>query len=286
MKYGLDTPRGRIKAMAGLLVIIAMMAMQEARAQDDTAVRALEQHVEQLEAQMKAIQNELMRVKSHSAREAQKVTEVEEMARTIDRRGSEDHKHMLFFRGGFAHSMQNRNGVTLQSNVAPVGAQDQADKDAWYIGAGFDFSLTNDLWGIMPKTDVMAELMFEYKRFGVAQGNALANAPTQLAGGGLNPRAVTVSQFTLTAAPKIKFLDGYKLRPWIIPAGLALHVISPPSESITVLTPGVMFAAGADYNIWKDFYVGVDARYHVTGGKHDGVNIDGLTAGGYIGIGF
>ncbi len=286
MKYGLDTLRRRINVITGLLIILAIMAMQEVWAQD-TAVRTLEQHVEQLEAQMKAIQDELMRVKSRSAREAQKMVEVEEMTRAIDRRGRENHKHhMLFFRGGFAHSMQNRNGVTLQSNVAPVGAQDQANKDAWYIGAGLDFSLTNDLWGIMPKTDVMAELMFEYKRFGVAQGNALANAPTQLAGGALNPRAVTVSQFTLTAAPKIKFLDGYKLRPWIIPAGLALHVISPPSESITVLTPGVMFAAGADYNIWKDFYVGVDARYHVTGGKHDGVNVDGLTAGGYIGIGF
>ena len=64
-------------------------------------------------------------------------------------------------------------------------------------------------------------------------GNVLANEPTQLAGGALNPRGVTVNQFTLTAAPKIKFLEGAKFRPWIIPAGLAIHVISPPSESIT-----------------------------------------------------
>ncbi len=195
--------------------------------------------------------------------------------------------HRVFFRGGFAHSMQNRNGVTIQSNVAPVGAQDNADKNAWYIGAGFDFNLSNDLWGLMPKTSAMAELMFEYKQFGAnVQGNVLANTPTQLAGGTLNPRSVTVSQLTVSAAPKIMFLKGHKFRPWIIPAGLALHVISPPSESITVLIPGVMFAAGAEYNIWQDFYIGADARYHVTGGKVDGVNIDGLTAGGYLGIGF
>ena len=90
----------------------------------------------------------------------------------------------------------------------------------------------------------------------------------------------------MTAAPKIKFLEGYRFRPWIIPAGLGIHVISPPSESITVLIPGVMFGAGADYRIWKDFFVGVDARYHLTSGRTDGIKIDGVTAGGYLGIGF
>ena len=50
--------------------------------------------------------------------------------------------------------------------------------------------------------------------------------------------------------------------------------------------PGVVFAGGAEYRIWKDFYAGVDARYHITGGKKDGINVDGLTAGGYLGIGF
>lgn len=81
-------------------------------------------------------------------------------------------------------------------------------------------------------------------------------------------------------------MEGSKLRPWIIPIGFGVHVISPPSESVTFFNPGIMFGAGVDYKIWKDFYVGVDARYHVTGGKKDGVNVDGLTAGGYVGIGF
>jgi len=45
-------------------------------------------------------------------------------------------------------------------------------------------------------------------------------------------------------------------------------------------------SGGAEYRVWKDFYAGVDARYHITGGKKDGINVDGLTAGGYLGIGF
>ncbi|WP_258193068.1 hypothetical protein [Nitrosomonas oligotropha] len=54
----------------------------------------------------------------------------------------------------------------------------------------------------------------------------------------------------------------------------------------TFFIPGVVFAGGAEYRVWKDFYAGVDARYHITGGKKDGINVDGLTAGGYLGIGF
>ncbi|WP_394807701.1 hypothetical protein [Nitrosomonas sp.] len=169
--------------------------------------------------------------------------------------------------GIFPHSSQHRNGMTFQSTVVSAGAQEQPDKNAWYVGAGFDFNLTKDAWGLAPKTNVFAELMFEYKQFGShVQGNALANVPTQLVGGALNPQNIIVSQLSISAAPKIKFMEGSRLRPWVI--------------------PGVVFGGGVDYRIWKDFYVGLDARYHVTGGKKDGVNVDGLTAGGYVGIGF
>jgi opacity protein-like surface antigen len=271
---------------------------------DDASTRALEQKIQQLEAQLRIIRNELDQVKSEAIYKKE-MTEHREKATTAvpeekltttvpekkettivqDRLG---HKHhMLFFRGGFTHAMQRRNGTSIQSNVAPVGAQDLADRDGWYVGAGFDFSLTNNIWGLLPRTEVMSELMFEYKEFADnVKGNALANNPTQLAGGAFNPRNVTVTQVSLSAAPKIKFMEGSKIRPWIIPAGLALHVISPPSESISFWIPGVMFGAGVDYNFWKDFYIGIDGRYHLTGGKADGIKVDGMTAGGYLGIGF
>ena len=207
--------------------------------------------------------------------EAQKVAKIEETAAST-RRILDSSPHMLFFRGGYARSNDLRNGVSIQSGGIG-GAGGQADRDAWYIGAGFDFNLTNDVWGLIPSTSLVSELMFEYKEFG-----------TRIAGNALTPpgSGVNVSQFTLTASPKIKFFEGSRFRPWIIPAGLGIHVISPPSESITVLIPGVMFAIGADYRIWKNFFVGVDGRYHLTSGRTDGIKIDGMTAGDYLGIGF
>lgn len=295
MKHFFDKTRPTVSVAAASLAIVMSTVVPQVSAQD-ARTQALERSLKQLEASLQAIRNELNQVKAESARdaqklmkieeksasmekrqglEAQKVTKIEEVAASMEkRRYSRD--HMLFFRGGFAHSNDHRNGVSIQSSGLG-GAGGQADRDAWYIGAGFDWNLTNDIWGLMPKTSVISELMFEYKEFGSkVQGNALPPL-----GAGVN-----VSQFTLTAAPKIKFLEGSRFRPWIIPAGLGIHVISPPSESITVLIPGVMFGAGADYRIWKDFFVGVDARYHLTSGRNDGIKIDGVTAGGYVGIGF
>ena len=82
-------------------------------------------------------------------------------------------------------------------------------------------------------------------------------------------------------------MKGSAFRPWILPIGFSMDVISPPSESITVLQPGMVFGAGADYNLWKNIYVGVDARYHhALGNGVDRVNVNGFTAGGYLGLGF
>jgi len=81
-------------------------------------------------------------------------------------------------------------------------------------------------------------------------------------------------------------MKGSKFRPWVIPVGLELNVISPPSDAITVLNPGLGFGAGADYNLWKDIHIGADARYHLSLDDVDGVDTDGVTAGGYIGFGF
>ncbi|SDX43605.1 porin family protein [Nitrosomonas halophila] len=285
MKQFFPRKRSTSGFMIGAFGIMAAMASPQVLAQD-AATRLLEEQVRTLEQQLQSIRGELDRVKTDTAKDARKVRELEQSAVSfgnVERKS----KHMVFFRGGFAHNDNKRNGVSIQSAVAPVGAQDRAGKDAWYVGAGFDFNLTDDVWGMMSGTSVFAELMFEYKQFSNSVlGNALANEPTQLAGGALNPRKVTVSQFTLTAAPKIKFMEGSKFRPWVIPAGLALHVISPPSESITVLQPGVMFGVGADYNVWKEIFIGADARYQLAGGKLDGVNVSGLTVGGYVGIGF
>ncbi len=307
MKNLLNKVRLASRITAGSFFMVAAMAAPQALAHDVAAER-----IKQLEQSLQAIQVELQRMKSESAQAAQKVKSIEQttsqteqkinsleerkaafVERTdmkTERIGSDitEKTRMLHFRGGFAHMMNHRNGVSIQSQVSPVGAQDQPDKQGWYVGAGIDWGLTRDMWGLMPKTTVFAELMFEYKQFGahVLGNGAVGNAPSVLAGGAVNPINVTVSQFTVSASPKIKFFEGSKIRPWVIPAGLAVHVMSPPSESITVLAPGVQFGAGVDYNIWKDFFVGIEGRYHLTAGRTDNVNLSGMTAGGYVGIGF
>lgn len=280
----------------------APQALAGSVAQHHAEVDAMSRKVEMLESQLQAMQSELESLRSQSSHssysssssaDSAKVQELEAWMNSVKASrslASVKHDNTIFFRGGYARMDELRNGVSIQSDVVPLGAQDQADQDAWYIGAGFDFGLTDDVWGMMANTEVLAELMFEYKHFGNAQGNCLASDPTCLAalvgGAGGPAREVTVNQFTLTASPKIKFMKGSPIRPWLIPVGLGIHVISPPSESITVLDPGVMFAGGVDYRLWKDIFIGVDARYHVTGGDSDGVNTNGFTAGGYLGIGF
>ncbi len=285
-------------------ICLSILTVSQAYAQDASAqrIKQLESTLQQIQDELNRIKaesartqemhNELNRVKAESAETTQKVEQIEEarVAREKARdEGMSNKKIMLFFRGGYGRSDEHRNGVSIESRVAPIGAQEQADQHAWYTGAGFDFQLTKDTWGYIPKTEIHAELMFEYLQYGHGiQGNVLANAPTQLAGGALNPRGVTVNQFTLTASPKIKFnhFAEYKIRPWIIPAGLAIHVISPPSESITYIDPGIMFAGGVEYNIWRDFFIGADARYQLTAGSLDGAKFGGMTVGGYLGIGF
>ncbi len=106
--------------------------------------------------------------------------------------------------------------------------------------------------------------------------------------------------FTLAASPKFKFnlLDN-NLRPWVIPAGLAIQVISPPSSGVTVLNPALMLGTGVEYRIWKDIWLGTDFRYQFGGGDlqysarlPDGTSAlnssttNGLQVGGYLGIGF
>lgn len=269
---------------------------------DDARVDALEAQVGEMSQMLKTMQDELNRVRTAASRGASestaKVQELDQWMASVKAApaSARSKDNMVFFRGGWADQDHTRSGVSIPAVGRPVGLVDRGDDQAWYVGAGFDFSLDDDLFGLMDNTEVLAELMFEWKDFGSSAGVGVSSdggnlgAPNLDGSAGVNAtltsKNVSVSQFTITASPKIKFMKGSALRPWIIPAGLAFHVISPPSEAITVFTPGMMFAAGADYNLWENIYVGVDARYHLTSNNSDGVNVDGYTAGGYIGIGF
>ncbi|MDD2661868.1 MAG: hypothetical protein PHY54_19665 [Methylococcales bacterium] len=272
--------------MAGALVSPQAMALSKA----DRVAEAANNKVDALEAQMQAMQAELSRLKAAANRpsaDAGKVQELDQWMNSVKaapKEGKKSKDNMVLFRGGYAHANQKRGGTN--GSVSGGGAvsaagdflvgsdADRADKDAWYFGAAFDFSLNDDLFGLMDKTEVLAELGVEYKQY---------SAKTQSV---LSGQSVTTNQVNLSAAPKIKFLKGNAFRPWLMPVGLDLNVVSPPSGAVTVLNPGLVFGVGADYKIWKDVYVGADTRYHYSTGNLDGVNTDGVTAGGYLGLGF
>jgi hypothetical protein len=260
--------------------------------------------VDALESQLQAMQAEIRSLRAASGRphvdpDTAKVQELDAWMNTVkseghSSKGAKD--NMVFFRGGYSRATNGARGgfnavPGLTSGAAggvlhagdplnSFGASGDplvgggVDSDAWYFGAGFDFSINDNLFGMMHGTEVMAELLVDYKEFSDKTFSAVTG------------QGVTTNQLTLAASPKIKFLKGHDFRPWLIPAGFEINVISPPSGAVTVLNPGMMFGAGADYKVWKDIYVGADVRYHYSADDTDGVDTDGITAGGYLGLGF
>jgi hypothetical protein len=260
-----------------------------------------------LEAQLRAVQEEVAALRAQQAGgtatavDTAKVEELDQWMASVKAAPviEKTKDNMMFFRGGYGHSNTTRGGTLDPTSVPGVASNPNGvavgrinDKDAWYIGAGFDFSVNNNLFGLLDNTEVLTEMMFDYKQYAKRSNNGLSAAEVGVVNTlgynlpAANTQTATINQFTLAASPKIKFMKGSAFRPWLIPVGLEINVISPPSNAITVLNPGMQFGLGADYKIWKDLYVGADARYHYSASKVDGVNTNGLTAGGYLGLGF
>ncbi len=188
----------------------------------------------------------------------------------------------MFFRGGFAGLNSNRGGELFVDGHNAAGRND--DSTGYYVGAGTDLMLTKDLWGMMKGIAVLGEIGVEYKRFSSKTvANSDTTGVTGVSNAGLSK--VQVTMLTVDVAPKVKFRQGTDFQPWIIPVGLDFHVISPPSNQTNYLDIGVQFGAGAEYRIWKEFWLGVDGRYHLASGATNSVNNFG-TLGGYAGIGF
>lgn len=267
-----------------------------------------------VDARLRAMENEIqgLRAELNNARAAvrtqggAKVQEVEAAQAQLDQRVTEVEKKeeqerdddLVFFRGGFAQLSHQRKNELLTNNPLLNGQSGQ-NGEGWYVGAGLDHRLTSDLWGATDLLAVDGEIMFQYMNFGQATNGFVSYTLNSLGMPGNIKNQVT--QFMLTASPKLKFnvLDG-DLRPWIIPFGLSINVISPPSSGVTVLNPGLMLGTGLEYRVWKNIWVGADFRYNFTGGDlnyqytnpNNGVRVlnkvstDGLMAGGYFGIGF
>lgn len=192
--------------------------------------------------------------------------------------------NQVFFRGGWAGMTSDRSKEVF-TNAAGLGSQPlKNDGDSGhYIGAGLDLVLSKDVWGMLNKTWALGEIGVEYKKL----GSKVVCQPTMalLGVSTCNPTEVQITMLTVDVAPKIKFMEGSRLRPWIIPIGLDFHVISPPSDDVTVLDIGVQFGAGVEYRLYKAFHVGLDGRFHLATGATDTTNNFG-TLGAYVGISF
>lgn len=293
---------------AAAFTVASAVASPEALAltKAERIAEAASNKADALEAQLQAVQNELASLRAAvsskpTCDDCEKIQELDQWMQQVKSAPVkvETKDNMVFFRGGYSHLNRGRGGTLDPTDVPGVGSNRNgvavgsiSDQDGWYFGAGFDFSLNDDLFGLMDDTEVLAELLIDYRQLAEKKPNGLSPEEVAVANSlgfdlpAANTQSATVNQLSIGASPKIKFMKGSKFRPWIIPVGLELNIISPPSDAITVLNPGMQFGAGMDYNIWKSIYVGADARYHHSLDDVDGVDTDGVTAGGYVGLGF
>jgi len=249
--------------------------------------------MQQMAAQMKAMQAELDRVKAsadNAAAAAPKVQELDQWMASVKHTpeattSSKD--NVVRVRGGWGVADQARG-----SNLSPtggagdplIGTKTPASQDMYYYGAAFDYNINNDLFGFHDGTSFQIEFGAEYGNFGNHQSSGLTG--NNGVAYGFNNSAVLVNQLRINASPKIKFMHDSRLRPWLIPVGLDINIISPPSGSVTVMNTGMNFGGGVDYDIWRGIIIGVDGRYHYTPQTINGVNTDGFTLGGSVGFKF
>ena len=195
--------------------------------------------------------------------------------------------NMVFFRGGWAGLVNDRS-EEVETDVFNFSQKNDSNK-GYYVGAGLDLVMSKDLWGMLPGTWALGEISVEYKRWNSKKVTQAVPTTAALAGVTTSTvetdKKVKLTMLTVSISPKIMFMEKSRFRPWIIPVGLDFHVISPPSNSTTVLDIGAQFAVGAQYRVWKAIHIGVDGRFHLAAGETETTNNFG-TVGGYLGIAF
>ncbi|MDO9423428.1 MAG: hypothetical protein Q7T40_04490 [Methylobacter sp.] len=281
--------------MTGALV--SPQAVAGSKSQHHAEVAGVSSKVDALEAQLQAMQSEISRLRAETSRprssaEADKVQELDQWMTSVKSApvAVVEKDHVFSARGGWMHLNDNR-GSTSGLGGSGIGEDvltSTTDKDAFYYGGAIDFNMNNNLFGLMDHTSFLMELGIEYSELGDRKDNGLDNVITTAAlGQTVNlQQSVTVNMLRLNASPKIKFMHGSKFRPWLIPVGLDINIISPPSDAVTVLNTGMQFGAGAEYELLKGIVIGADGRYHHTFDDVDGVDTDGFTLGGSLGFKF
>jgi hypothetical protein len=281
-------------------ISLAMIAPQaQAAAVNNASVQTemLQNQMQQMAEQMKAMQAELDRVKASTATAANtsgKVQELDQWMASVKGAPEESapKENIVRVRGGWGYANNPRGNAnnafgTLNGSADPLVGLGASSQSMYYYGAAFDYNINNDLFGLSQGTSFQIEFGLEYGQFANSRSSGLTGV------GGLggsaantNGSVVAVNQIRINASPKIKFLEGSKLRPWLIPVGLDITVVSPPSGSVTVLGTGMNFGGGVDYDLFRGIIVGLDGRYHYSTSTINGVNTDGFTLGGSVGFKF
>ncbi len=289
-------------ALATLTMAGAMVSPQATAAESkaERMAKAANTKAEVLEAQLQAMQDELVSLRAQVSAAApaaavtadtQKVQELDAWMTSVKSEPKEKKSkdNMLYFRGGYTMNDDSMNATTNTAsngiNTIALAGTTAGHSDGWNFGAGMDFSLNDDLFGLMDKTELLGELDLNYVDLGKFTSGVTS---TVMGGATLEGSTASQSMLRINASPKIKFMKGEKIRPWVIPVGFTLNIISPPSQAntITELKPAMNFGTGVDYNVWKSLYVGADVRYFLATSSLDGTNVNGLTAGGSVGFGF
>lgn len=191
----------------------------------------------------------------------------------------------VFYKYGTANLKDDRGGQAFTDTYGLLGEND--DDSGTVIGAGLDITLAK-LFG----NTLLGEVMVEYARF--SDKNVLQTASVLAeealedngAGGtvGYVTSTVNVSELNVVIAPKYRFELG-KLRPWIIPVGLAFMVNSPPSNDTNYLDTGLHYGAGVEYMLTDLLSLGVDYR-NTTASGDPGFKATYNSLGIYVGINF
>ena len=281
--------------MAAIMVSPQALAKKESERHHADRMAQMDANKEKvLEAQLQAMQDEIISLRAavDAATASKKVDANTQKVQELDawmadvkskpvEKKSKD--NMLYFRGGYAGNDQPMAATTntISTPSGNVATGTGGGTGGWNFGAGMDMSLSDDMFGMVNKTELLGELDLNYVDLGTFTSSV----------GGLTGTATataTQSMLRISASPKVKFMKGSKFRPWVIPVGFTLNIISPPSQAntITELKPGMNFGGGMDYNVWKSLYVGADVRYFLATSSLDGTNVNGLTAGGQVGFGF
>ncbi len=188
--------------------------------------------------------------------------------------------NQVFYRYGQSQLEGSRGGEIFTDVKGASGRND--GKKGENFSAGVDLKMLS--CPLFPSNSLLGEIMLDYNRF---KEKRVTNAIGAVASQSPSAGKVPISELAVVVAPKYRF-DGImegKVRPWIIPIGMAFMVNSPPSNYTSYLDIGYHYGAGVEYNIAKLISLGLDYR-HTQGSGDPGVTMKYSSFGAYLGINF